>query len=77
MVWLWYTLVTNLDRLPMFTKTTVLVSMVGISITTTVLFKRIFVSDFMQQKVTANGLDSESSQLTKSNGPSNDKSKEV
>ncbi|UXI15171.1 asparaginyl tRNA synthetase [Sarcoptes scabiei] len=48
MYWIWHMLLFNLERLPLITKMTGLISMTGISVTTIILFKRIFKSDFGQ-----------------------------
>ncbi|KAH9516612.1 TLC domain-containing protein 2 [Dermatophagoides farinae] len=44
---LWYTLILFIDRLPFITKLTAIISMIGISITTVILFQRIWNSDFV------------------------------
>ncbi|KAJ6216324.1 hypothetical protein RDWZM_007481 [Blomia tropicalis] len=46
MFWLWYTLLINLNVIPWITKAIALTAMTGISITTVILFKRVFKSDF-------------------------------
>lgn len=46
MFWLWYTLLINLLVIPLVTKVIAITAMVGISITTVILFKRVFNSDF-------------------------------
>lgn len=47
MFWLWYTLLINLQLIHMVTKVIAITAMVGISITTVILFKRVFNSDFI------------------------------
>ncbi|XP_027204013.2 TLC domain-containing protein 2-like [Dermatophagoides pteronyssinus] len=44
---LWYTLIIFIDRLPFITKLTAIISMIGISITSIILFRRIWNSDFV------------------------------
>jgi len=47
MFWLWYTLLINLAVIPWITKAIALTAMSGISVTTVILFKRVFNSDFI------------------------------
>lgn len=47
MVWLWYTLLINLHVIPLVTKIIAFIAMTGISVTTVILFKRVFNSDFI------------------------------
>lgn len=46
MVWLWYTLLINIHVIHLVTKIIAFIAMGGISITTIILFKRVFNSDF-------------------------------
>lgn len=47
MSWLWYTLILFYDQLPLITRVVAFTSMIGISITTIILFRRILNSDFL------------------------------
>lgn len=47
MLWLWISLFLNLSIIPWITKSIALCAMFGISITTVILFKRVFNADFI------------------------------